>query len=470
MRKALIAAGVAAGSVLAVPAIPSAFAAGPVVYTVTNTSGDANVANSLPWAVKQANYATPHSFDRIRFNIPGGGEKTITINTTLYINDQVAIEGDSQPGFSGNPLIWIEGGASVPSLLLLQSDPSQNNNSSGSTVQGLGLVRYTSNAITIMPASQGNWIQYNWVGFRPGSGSVVLNTNTGLPNARTSRGVGIASSYNVVRFNTISGVDNGVTIGMPTRSGAPYRTNSIAGNKIGTDPTGTVVAGYGNLGDGIYLGEGASENWLGPDNVISGNASAGVEMFENDNIGNVVFRNFIGLDASGTQRLGNGELGVLLTRGADHNAIGGPFGGNYIAGNRYGGISVGQSTWGPANTSWIQDNFIGVNVNGVAVGGQQVGISINSGSKSILVEGNVIGGHTEHGVIVGDPSTRGSISNSISNNYIGRLQNGTSVANGGYGVMFLNAGYNWMLDNWFGANNLGPMGQVNSPGLVVRYR
>ena len=68
--------------------------------------------------------------------------------------------------------------------------------------------------------------------------------NTGLGSAyNQSRGVGIQSSWNTIRFNTISGVDNGITVGDPFESGSttPYVTNSFSYNKIGTDPTGTMV-------------------------------------------------------------------------------------------------------------------------------------------------------------------------------------------------------------------------------------
>lgn len=442
--------------------------AAPTTYTVTNTSSNSLTSGSLPWAVHQANYTTP-GLDKIKFNIPGNGPHTITLSGSLYLNDQIVIEGNSEPGWTAQaPMIWVEGGANVPSLFVLQNDPSTGRTSSGSTIMGLGMVRYTSNAITIFPGSIGNWIQQNLIGFRPNGGSVTRNTGTGLPNVGTSRGIGIASSWNVVRWNTISGVDNAITIGDPTMNGAPFKTNSIRENNIGTDPTGTITAGYGNLGDGIFLGEGASENFLGPANIISGNGSAGVEFFHSSNRGNVVFRNYIGLDTTGKVKLGNGEVGVLFTRGATYNAIGGPFGGNFIAGNTYGGISLGQSTWGASSGNWIQNNTIGLNTDGVVMGGQQVGVSLNSGSKNNLVSNNVIGGHSQHAVIIGDPSGKGSISNAVNDNYLGRTVSGDLVPNGGFAVMFLNAGYNYMYDNKLGTNTLGPYGVVNSPGLAIR--
>lgn len=467
IRRALLAGAVLCGSLAVVSSSAPAHAAkGPTIYTVTNTSGSTNVPGSLPWALFQANYSTP-GFDRIRFNIPGPGPHEIRISQTLYVNDMVDIDARTQPGSGSGPRIWVTGGPSVPSLFLFQGDPGRGTTSSGSSLQGFGLYGYTANAVTIMPTSVGNWIQHNWMGFRPTALGVQRNVASGLPGATISRGIAIASSYNVVRGNVISGVDNGVVIGLDTQVGAPYRTNSIRENKIGTDPTGTSTAGYGNAGDGIFLGAGAQENWLGPNNVISGNASAGVELLHPTNRGNVVFRNKIGLDATGTKRLGNGELGVLFANGAWFNAIGGPFGGNHIAGNRLGGIAIGTAGWGGAHTIWVQYNVIGLDVNGRAVGGQHVGISVNSGSTKIAIEENVIGGHDQHGIIVGDPRVSTTTGNSVRANKIGQDAKGSQRPNQGFGVMFLNAGWNWATANQFGVNALGPIGVDRSPGLII---
>ncbi len=126
-------------------------------YTVTTTSGSPSTSGSLPWAVTQANNRA--GLDFINFNLPGGGIRVITISTTLFLNDQVVINGASQPGYSGAPLIFVQGGANVTSVMLLHQQ------SSGSTIQGLGFFYYTSNAITILSASMGNWIQNNYIGF-----------------------------------------------------------------------------------------------------------------------------------------------------------------------------------------------------------------------------------------------------------------------------------------------------------------
>lgn len=451
---------------LASPTSREVQAAGPTIYVVTNTSGDVNVAGSLPWAVHQANYTTP-GFDRIHFNISGSGQKVINITSTLYVIDQVDINAKTQPGYAGTPLVWVLGSASVPSIFYLGHNPWGNGTSSVSTIHGFGLYKYTANAVTITHTSQGNWIQDNWMGFMPSGSSVLTVRNSGLPGVQYSRGVGISSSHNVIRRNTISGVDNAVTIGLPTLEGAPYYGNSISENKIGTNPAGTSTVGYGNSSDGIFVGWGATANWIGPSNVLSGNASAGIEFLDAGNAGSVVFRNYIGLDVTGRVALGNGELGVLVSGWARNNSIGGPWGANYIAGNRLGGVAIGTSSWGGGIGNWVTGNVIGLNVDGVAVGVQSVGITVGSGSQYNSISNNTIGGHTTHGVLVGDQTKKNTLGNSVSGNDIGRTATGTVRTNAAYGVFLWNTNNNWITSNRFGANTLGSVGQQSSSGNVI---
>ena len=143
-------------------------------YTVTNQSADRNVSGSLPWAVHQSNYTT-RGLDYITFNIPGAGVHPIILNDVLYLNEQVVIDGTSQPGYNPQtkqPLIYVQGGAATPSLFVLNTDPSQGTTSSGSTIQGLGMYAFTANAVTIFAGSDGNYVQDNWMGF-------YLDTTTG---------------------------------------------------------------------------------------------------------------------------------------------------------------------------------------------------------------------------------------------------------------------------------------------------
>lgn len=422
-------------------------------YNVTNTSADRNTPGSLPWAVHQANYTTP-GLDYINFRIPGGG--LITINETLYINDHTVINGKTQSGYQGTPLVTIRGTAAVPSVFLLQADPSQGTTSSGSTIQGLAISTYTSNAITIFNSSSGNWIQDNHVGWDRAGGSIRLTTSVFTPPNRFPAGIGIRSSGNMIRGNTISGVYNGIIFGETitgTWSGTVYRNNTVRDNQIGTDPTGNSIQGHGNLSDGVFMGSGVQENWIGPGNVISGNQSAGVELLHGTVRGNRIFSNKIGTNRAGTAALGNGELGVLIARGATENTVGGPGGGNVISGNAKGGVAIGTAAHGGANNNLVRSNIIGLNASQTAVlGVQGVGVSIAIGSRSNTVRANTLAGHEQHGVLLSNTQN-----NSITGNWIGRASNSSlRFRNKSFGIAFLaNASFNTALGNAFGENTKG---------------
>src|SRR5262249_10118711 len=115
----------------------------------------------------------------------------------------------------------------------------------------------------------------------------------------------------------------------------------IAGNFLGTDPTGTTAPD--NDTDGVIITGGASRATIGGTdpadrNVISGNRGEGILLDGADD--NVVQGNYIGTNAAGTGALANGNNGVFLTNGAADNLIGGTADGarNVISGNVGNGI------------------------------------------------------------------------------------------------------------------------------------
>ncbi len=435
-------------------------------FTVTNTSGSRSTPNSLPWAVQQANYFSP-GLDFIRFNIPGASSaspKTIALDDTLYINEQLVIDATTQPGYNayapeggrGFPAIILDAGGLASAVYFQFGEVS--------TLAGFAIINYTSNAVTIGSDSNANWVNYNFLGLvTHNQGQTYLLNHAPPYNHPLTRGIGIASSHNVLLRNVISGNDNAVTIGddigTTTSTVIRYRTNSLQYNYIGTDASG--LRRLGNTSDGLFLGAGAGENWIGPGNVFSGNDSAGVELLHGSNIGNVVFANHIGVDRDGTRVLPNGEVGVLVANRAYYNAIGGSWGGNIISGNALGGVVVGlyapaQGTSGYANLIYVQNNIIGADKTGtIPLGMQDVGVSIEGGSTNVVVEGNVIGGNQTHGV-----QCHGSQGNSISYNWIGMSYTGASLPNlDGFGIFLSGCPNTWTIDNAFGTNGLGPFGQ-----------
>lgn len=123
----------------------------------------------------------------------------------------------------------------------------------------------------------------------------------------------------------------------------PASNNIIAGNYIGTDPTGTVA--ILNIGPGVDMYNEAFSNVIGGTaglstgsctgacNLIASSDSA--VLFESATSSNTVEGNYIGTDVTGANPLPNGT-GVYIQAGSDHNTIGGAAGNIIAFGNGCG--------------------------------------------------------------------------------------------------------------------------------------
>jgi hypothetical protein len=208
--------------------------------------------------------------------------------------------------------------------------------------------------------------------------------------------------------------------------------NTVSGNYIGTDANGTTD--LGNAYDGVRIGGSAQNNTIGGDvagerNVISGNDWSGVYISGSDTTGNTVSGNYIGTDASGTTDLGNAYDGVRIRDGAQNNTIGGDAAGerNVISGNDEQGVYIsGSGTM--SNT--VSGNYIGTDASGTLDRGNTwSGVYIDSGAQN-----NTIGGDTadERNVISGNDTSgvyiysSDTTGNIVSGNYIGTDASGTA--------------------------------------------
>jgi titin len=141
--------------------------------------------------------------------------------------------------------------------------------------------------------------------------------------------------------------------------------NTVAGNYIGTDVTGTKA--LGNLGWGIWMLHGATRNTIGTDgtgsvpaskrNIISANGYYGFYIQDAGTNNNTIAGNYIGTDVTGTAPLGNELDGVLLL-GASDNLIGGttPDAANQIAFNGNDGVLVDTGTGNAIRGNAIYSN------------------------------------------------------------------------------------------------------------------
>ncbi len=180
-------------------------------------------------------------------------------------------------------------------------------------------------------------IEGNFIGTDPRGYKAIGNTFDGVFLGGNHNTVGGTASGdgNVISGNGRDGVSDGVY-------GGSVGNNTIEGNLIGTDSTGTVAIPNGN--DGIELattGDVVGGTTAATRNVISGNDQYGLVLeYSATNI--VVEGNDIGTDKTGTQALANGSGGVLIEGNATSNTIGGTAAsdGNTIAFNGGTGVAV----------------------------------------------------------------------------------------------------------------------------------
>lgn len=206
--------------------------------------------------------------------------------------------------------------------------------------------------------------------------------------------------------------------------GSTATENLVVNNYIGTDITGSSDLGNGANGLDI-LGHtntvGGSTASSG--NVISGNQASGVVM-RGAASDNSVEGNFIGTDVTGTAPIPNTNHGVVLDSLAHDNFVGGTTaaGRNIISGNAQDGVRIQGGTGTTGN--WILGNFIGTSMNGTDPLPNQDGVGFRTSASGNTIGGtatgmgNVISGNTDDGIQVGSPADPTPITNGLLRNSI----------------------------------------------------
>ncbi|WP_306296814.1 LamG-like jellyroll fold domain-containing protein, partial [Candidatus Entotheonella palauensis] len=163
--------------------------------------------------------------------------------------------------------------------------------------------------------------------------------------------------------------------------------NSIVGNYLGTDVTGTVAR---NNFIGIRVDNSANTIigglTAGTGNLISGNSVHGIYLKNAGTTGAHVYRNIIGVNANADGKLANGFDGIRMESASGTATIGNGSGdGNVIAGNAQHGISLNSAN----HNNIIQGNYIGTNTLGAShLGNTLNGIRIGD----FVASDNLIGG------------------------------------------------------------------------------
>ena len=280
------------GVVQATPPTASTPTPAAPTFLVSNTNDSG--AGSLRQAILNAN-ANP-DINTIFFNI--AAPRTITPLSALpTITNPVVIDGASQPGFQGVPLIELNGtSAGGANGLHLTT--------ANSVINGLVINRFTGEGIRIAgPTSTGNVISGNYIGTNAAGTAALGNSNSGVFIRR--------AGGNSVLGNVISGNNGfaGIAIcgaadfcggGADTGNPIDASGNVIRGNFIGVAANGS--SPLGNIGYGVSL-DGVPNTLVGgtaggAGNVIAFNGTLqslrpGVGVFNTGATGNQIVGNSI---------------------------------------------------------------------------------------------------------------------------------------------------------------------------------
>lgn len=316
----------------------------------------------------------------------GGSENNIVTGNLIGtdITGKAAFPNRSNGVFIGSPSNRIGG-----------YTPGERNIISGNAGNGVGLLGLNANS---------NIVVGNYIGLDI-SGSIALG------NGDVGVSIEMGAYHNSVKKNVIiTTLRNGVLI---NDLGSSY--NTVIGNLIGTDATGTSALGGGY--NAIGIGMGAGYNRIGgktPEdrNVIVG----GIFLFRKPGIGNLIIGNFIGTNISGTAGLSEVGSGIGLD-GCRYVFIGGntPAERNVISGNSFGGIRVNPGV----DYIFINRNYIGVDTSGLLSIGNGSGGIILDGVEHTFIQDNVIAYHTNPGIQVTSTGFNTIRQNAIYSNTVG---------------------------------------------------
>lgn len=345
--------------------------------TFTVTSADDSGPGTLRAAIVLSNAS--EGADEIDFAI-GSGAKMISLETPLpEILDSVTIDGTSQPGFAGEPLIEITGSGTVETCVTVTAG--------NSTLRGLSITRFPGNAedsdSAILLRDRGsNRVEgcvfgTNATGDELGNRRAIrmehsIGNTIGAPGTAGRNVFGwnyegiivLFESSSTVIQNNVFGMNAALTVPTPNSTGA--RIDDVPRNLVG----------------GVLPGEG---------NIAVFNGSYGFDVISNGAAENLIQGNWVGTTPDRRPGLGN-EEGIGICGGADNgaksNLVGGTAVGasNLVSGNNYG-VSIGTSPEVNATENRILCNEI--------AGNSLIGIDLGKDQFSFNDSGDTDAGPNE---------------------------------------------------------------------------
>ncbi len=404
-----------------------------MTFTVINTNDSG--AGSLRQAITDANNTV--GADTIDFNIPGPGQKTITVTSAELPNLTETVTIDGGNGGVASNRVEITNGASLTAGISVGA--------SNCEIRNL-VINNFNRQIGVFSVSgvkiQGCRLCLNPAGNTYAGGNTAIETCCG-----TSVVIG---GTTVAERNVMTSGPGGLVLTLNSASA------TVQGNFIGVNAAGTAAVGTPNTG--VFIGNGFGA--IGGTNPGEGNvivAFTGVSFSGNPALNQSsgsVQGNLIGTNAAGDTALNLGHgagVGVNHATGVIIN------GGNVISGNG-DGININQNgiNGNHSDHTTVQGNFIGTAADGVTnLGNSGSGIDNNCPDNIIggtnSGEGNVIAFNGLAGV-----HHRGSVNNRTEGNKI--------FSNGGLGIDLDLDGptLNDTGDGDTGANNLQNFPEITS--------
>jgi titin len=264
-------------------------------------------------------------------NIAGGyttGERNVISGNRVYGHD---IYGHSSNNYTIGNYIGVDatGNTAMPNATGICVDggsyknPFINNVLSGNLAYGIFIVTTGSDSNVV----KGNFIGTN----ATGTGSIPNQSGILLGGGTKYNIIGgdNLEDKNILSGNTFDGI-------LLADTGTSY--NLIVGNFIGTDITGNYQL-PNDIGIGVTT---KSSNTKIDKNLISGNTTYGIVVFEHSNF-NQMTRNKIGVNPDTTSDLHNGKAGIVITQGSSNNRIGGANLGNIIANHDTVGVVINDA-------------------------------------------------------------------------------------------------------------------------------
>ncbi|NNK09003.1 MAG: CSLREA domain-containing protein [Myxococcales bacterium] len=405
--------------------LPLNLAAQTSVAVNTTNDLDDGTCDATHCSLREAITASNNAVDGgiIAFNIPGSGPHTLQPSMALPpVEDGVSIDGTTQPGFAGAPVIELDGS-------LVGEAHGLDVVGSNNLIRALVINRFAGNGISISTDCTDNVIEGNYIGVDATGTAALGNGEAGVAMFQGASDTTIGGS-DAGAGNVLSGNVFGVLIADGSVSGT-----QILGNLIGTNAggdqaipnsqTGILLWGTDTVIGGVEAGA---------RNVISGNGFAGIDLGPGST-GTIIQGNYIGIDAAGTAALGN-DLGIFVNF-SPNNVIGGTESGagNVVSGNVGLNININGLD---ASENILQGNYIGTDATGTVALPTGRALRIEY-ARNNLIGGtqpgarNVISGNYRGISIEGPTATE----NVIAGNYIGvDVMGFAPLGNRGAGIRF----------------------------------